>query len=169
MLLRINQRFLFNATMPPTSVLPKIDEDTVHENLLDDRAGEIAKTEYAEDYYVTQIMTETKNLSQLQSMFNLNYKEFTPLHYSFMLHKADQLYRQAEKEDIRSKVNKTEGVTAHIISVHEAASIGNNLFKMICFNLSHNIDKMTPHAILNTLKVLANTSLESGGFEREHY
>lgn len=39
---------------------------------------------------------------------------------------------------------------------------------MICFNMAHNIDKMTPHAILNTLRVLANTELEKTEFNKEN-
>lgn len=46
-------------------------------------------------------------------------------------------------------------------------TIANNLFKMVCFHISHNIKDMQPNALLSTLKVLSETTLDKSEISRD--
>ncbi|CDW75767.1 UNKNOWN [Stylonychia lemnae] len=150
---------------------PAIDEET-QEDLLNNRAMNIAQTQYQNDEIIRDIIEKNQTISQLTGYFNYNQKSFQMIHYSFMLYRLNHLVQEAKKyqnltqEQIQNLPQNQRIIFEQNIGNDQMAS---HLQKLICFYIARNTKELIPNAIIPMLKVLSESSLDRSEMGQEQY
>ena len=77
------------------------DEDSVPENLREDRTLNIAKSSpnIKNDPLISDLLNKEHNMSTLDSFYNGNQKIMNMLHHSFLLYKVNQTYKEVKRRN----------------------------------------------------------------------
>lgn len=129
------------------------DEESVPENLREDRTLSIAKSSpnLKNDMLMNELLFKEHNLSTLDSFYNVNQKEMSLLHHSVLLYKINQTYKEIKKRNAPGHEELPERPGPALEHPSEAQQIASNIFKQVCFHFNRNIKNLDAQSLQTTL------------------
>jgi hypothetical protein len=125
------------------------DEDSMPENVRDDRTLNIAKNRpnIKNDFLLNELLNREHNMSSLEAFYNGNQSQMNVFHHSILLYKVNQIQREISKRKSMNPDELPERQGPALEDHQLGQQIANRIFKQVCFHINRHIKDLDTQSL----------------------